>query len=111
MSKRSLGQSPSESDEESAGLSMSDVLAQPEPLRGLLTWMMREDQVEFPAIVAFLQQDETAVRPLLADWVKRGYVQQVSREDKVYYAVRLAPQRKRQSPGELWDHLDGKSEK
>lgn len=110
MSKRSLGRSPSKSDEESAGLSMSDVLAQPEPLRGLLAWMLREEQVEFSAMVAFLQQDETAARSLLDDLVKRGHVQQVSREDKVYYAVRLVSQRKRQLPGELWDQLDGKFE-
>ena len=89
---------------------MSDLLALPEPLRGLLKWMMRQGQVTFAEVTAFLNQNEDDTRVLLADLRDRGFVRATEIRSMTYYAVRLGARRGRALPSHLWQALEGKTE-
>ena len=89
---------------------MSDLLALPEPLRGLLKWMMRQGQVNFADVTAFLDQDEEHTRILLASLRDRGFVRATEICGLTHYAVRLGARRGRALPSHLWQALEGKAE-
>ncbi|MCL4393263.1 MAG: hypothetical protein M1482_00295 [Chloroflexi bacterium] len=76
------------------GLTAVEILDQPEPTRGLLSWMLREEQVDLSAIVTFLGGDESQARSLLAALEEKGYVCRVEVDGGVFYRVLLAHQHK-----------------
>jgi hypothetical protein len=51
-----------EACEKPPGLSMSDLLTLPEPLGGVLNWMLRQEVVTFAEVMAFLAQEEEQTR-------------------------------------------------
>ena len=97
--------------ERSPGLRMSDLLALPEALASVLNWMLRQDCVSLADLIAFLGQDETAVRTTLATLVDKGFVREVEMRGETTYRVRLAPKRGRSMPDDLWRALDDKCER
>ena len=97
-----------EAREKSPGLNMSDLLALPEPQSGLLSWMVRQGQVELEDVTAFLKQDAESTRALLADLVDKGYVREIEMRGVKQYRVRMAPKRGRELPANLWQALDDK---
>lgn len=99
-----------EARQKSPGLSMSDLLTLPEPLSGLLNWMMRQEQVALADVVAFLGQDEAHTRALLADLLDKGFIREIEIRGVTQYRVRLAPKRGRALPANLWEALDEKVE-
>ncbi len=62
-----------EAQEQPAGLSMTELLALPEPLGPLLSWMLRQGQVSPAEVSAHLQQDEVQARELMSALVEKGY--------------------------------------
>ena len=97
-----------EARDKSPGLSMSDLLALPEPQSSLLGWMVRKGQVELEDVSAFLKQDAASTRALLADLVEKGYVREIEMRGVKQYRVRMAPKRGRELPANLWQALDDK---
>jgi len=96
--------------EKSPGLSMSDVLALPDPLDRLCKWMLRQRQVSLDEVAAFLEQDERLAQQSIETLLDRGFVREVAMGETIYYRLRLAPTRKRQIPLDLWQALSGKVE-
>lgn len=99
-----------EARERSPGLSMSDLLTLPEPLGGLLNWMIRRGSAAFADVVAFLGQDEARARTVLADLLDRGLIRELEIRGVIQYRVRLAPKRGRALPANLWQALSDKVE-
>ena len=97
-----------EAREKSPGLSMSDLLSLPEPQSSLLSWMVRQGQVELEDVTAFLKQDAESTRALLADLVDKGYVREIEMRGVKQYRVRMAPKRGHELPANLWQALDDK---
>lgn len=97
--------------EQSPGLRMSDLLAMPEPECSLLNWMIRQRQVELSDVTAFLGQDETHTRTILADLRNEGYIREIEIRGVTTYRVRLAPKRGGALPANLWEALDDKVER
>jgi hypothetical protein len=96
--------------EKSPGMSMSDVLALPDPLDRLCTWMLRQQQVSMGDVVDFLEQDEQQARQCLDDLLDRGFIREVVIGETKRYQARLAPTRKREIPLDLWQALQDKVE-
>jgi len=97
-----------EARDKSPGLSMSDLLALPEPQSSLLSWMVRQGQVELEDVTAFLKQDVESTRALLADLVDKGYVREIEMRGVKQYRVRMAPKRGHELPANLWQALNDK---
>ena len=97
-----------EAREKSPGLSMSDLLALPEPQSSLLSWMVRKGQVGLEDVSAFLKQDAATTRALLADLLDKGYVREIEMRGVKGYRVRLAPRRGHELPANLWQALNDK---
>jgi len=91
--------------EKSPGLSISDLLTLPEPLGGLLTWMMRQGAAAFADVVAFLGGDEAHARLVLAELLDKGLIRELGIRGVTQYRVRLAPKRGRALPSNLWQAL------
>jgi len=93
---------------------MSDLLTLPEPLSGLLNWMIRQGSAALADIVAFLGEDEARARLLLADLLDKGWIRELEIHGVTQYRVRLAPKRGCAVPGKLWqassNRLDGEEE-
>ncbi len=99
-----------EGREKAAGLSMADVLALPDPLRRLMNWLIRAEEVGLHDVASRLDQTEDSARAILADLVERGFVRELTVRGEVRYRVRLSPTRPRQVPLDIWRHLDERVE-
>ena len=88
---------------EQAGVTMVDVLALPDELRTIVTWLLRQGEAGLPQLAAHVEQDEATARTLLADLIAQGFVQEVPDEGKGQprYRVRLAAKRGRRLPLDL----------
>ena len=86
-----------------AGVMMVDVLALPDELRTIVTWLVRQGEAGLPELAAHVEQDEATAGTLVADLVAQGFVQEVLDEGKGQprYRVRLAAKRGRQMPLDL----------
>lgn len=96
--------------EKSPGLSMADLLTLPEPLSGLLNWMVRQGPAAFADVVAFLGGDETHTRLVLADLLDKGFIRECEIHGLTQYRAPLAPKRGRALPSNLWQALGEKVE-
>ncbi len=99
-----------EAREKSPGLHMSDLLALPDPVSGLLNWMIRQQQVGLADVAAFIRQDEECARTVLAELQDKGFVREIEVRGVMSYRVRLAPKRGKTMPSNLWRALDDKVE-
>ena len=99
-----------EAREKLPGLRMSDLLTLPDPVSGLLNWMIRQQQVGLADVAAFLKQDEPCARIVLADLGQQGFVREIEMRGMTTYRVRLAPKRGRSVPADLWQALEDKVE-
>jgi hypothetical protein len=89
---------------------MSDLLTLPDPVSGLLNWMIRQEHVGLADVAAFLKQDEECARIVLADLGDQGFVREIEMRGTTTYRVRLAPKRGKKMPANLWQALDDKVE-
>jgi len=80
-----------------------DVLALPDELRTIVTWLLRQGEAGLPELAAHVEQDEATAGTLLADLIAQGFVQEVPEEGKGQprYRVRLAAKRGRRLPLDL----------
>ena len=93
-------------------LSMADVLELPDPLRQLVTWMMRRESSDLTGIAEHLGQDEDAARQAVTELADRGFVTEVEAGDGgEEYRARPAGRQKRRAPRDLWGALDDTAEK
>ena len=91
-----------------AGVTMSDVLTLPDPLRQLVTWMMRRGEVRLVDLVEHTAADEPAVRGMVEELMVGGFVQAADVDGEVRYQVRLNSRPARRSPArDIWKALDG----
>ena len=76
---------------------MADVLALPDELQMIVTWLIRQGEVGLPEVAALIQQDEAIANTLLADLAAQGFVQEVpgEGEGQPRYRVLLASKRTR----------------
>ncbi len=100
-----------EARQKAAGLSMADLLELPETLRVLVNWMMRQQTVGLPQVVAFLGQDEATSAQTVSALIEKGFVRELKVHGETCYRVRLAPKRGRDVPLDVWRALDDKIEK
>lgn len=96
-----------EAREKSAGLSMADVLQLPDAERELVNWIVRTGEVSWSAVVARLEQVETA-QSLLATLIAKGFIREQVIEGESHYRIHFAHRRKRTLPANLWQALTDK---
>jgi DNA-binding IclR family transcriptional regulator len=82
---------------EQTGVTMVDILALPDELRTIVTWLLRQGESGLLELAAHVEQDEATARTLVTDLVAQGFVQEVPDEGKgqLRYRVRLAAKRGR----------------
>ncbi len=103
-------QSELEGREKAAGLSMADVLALPDPLRRLMNWLIRAEEVGLADVASRLDQPEESARGIVAELVERGFVRELTVRGEARYRVRLSPTRPRRVPLDVWSALDERVE-
>jgi hypothetical protein len=81
---------PSEPRRSAFGPSMSDVLALPDDLRQLFTWMRRQGDVSRDDVVAHAGEDADVADSLLATLLARGFIQGVEGDEGIRYRPRLS---------------------
>ncbi len=91
-------------------LTMTDIFTLPEPLRTVISWIVREREVGFPDIMAHLGQDETNARALLAALIEKGLVQELNTNGALSYRVRVVTKAKRQVSADLLKALEDDKE-
>jgi glutamate dehydrogenase (NAD(P)+) len=96
----------SEAQEKTAGGSMAGIVALPDPLRQLVNWITRRNEVRFAQVVAHTGQDEAVVRTMLDMLVEQGFVRETDVAGESCYRIRLAPKRGRELPRDIWQLLD-----
>jgi hypothetical protein len=69
---------------------MTDVLALPDDLRQLFTWMRRQGEVSRDDVVAHTGQDVDSAAGLLAALVAQGFVQEVEGAEGIRYRPHLS---------------------
>lgn len=84
---------------------MADVLALPDQQCQLVTWIMRQGEVEIDAIASYLEVDAGEARTIVAELARSGFVAEVDRAGLTVVA-RIADTRKRRTPASIWDALD-----
>ena len=100
-----------DANDKAAGLSLAHVLSLPDPQRGLVNWIMREDEMDLAAVSARLGQSEEEARATLAELVAQGFLREIECRGRVTYRVRLGRKRGRDLPANLWQALDDKTER
>ncbi len=94
--------------EKSPGLSMTDIFAMPDSSCRLLSWMIRQGEVDVESVARFQEQDERTARNTLSGFVKEGYVREIALPGKTVYRVRLAPRQNRKMSSDIWKALEDK---
>ncbi len=97
-----------EAREKTPGLSMADILSRPDELRGLVNWMMRQEQVELAQVANYLGQDPEQARAMLTSLKEKGFVREIDLRGKLCYRVRLALKHKPELSSNLWHSLNEK---
>jgi hypothetical protein len=69
---------------------MADVLALPDDLRQLFTWMRRQGDVSPEDVVAHTGQDADSAASLLATLVAQGFIQEVESAEGIRYRPHLS---------------------
>jgi len=85
---------------------MADILTLPGAERQLINWMMRTGDVTLDAVARQLGGGEADAQAKLSALIDKGFVRTVESHGAPCYQVRMAPRRKRQLPGDLWQRLD-----
>ncbi len=94
--------------EVSPGLTMSDILTMPDSLSRLINWMMRQGQVDLPAVAGFMGEDERNAKSMLTNLMAKGFVREIDLHGSTLYRVRLAPKKARKMPSNLWNAIEDK---
>lgn len=94
--------------EAAAGLTMTEVLTMPAPLRRLVNWMLRQPPVSFADVLAFIAEDEAATRAMLETLTEKGIVYTINEGEALRYRVQIAPRRGRPIPLNIWESLEAK---
>lgn len=104
MAKRPFGHLQDEINvrEKNLGLDMSNILDLPDTTREVITWMLRETQVDLAQLTTHLGQDEASARALIASLLDQGYVHELDLKGQVHYRVRLKPKHTHNMPSNLW---------
>ena len=110
MSKQPAERLPTENDvpQHVTQRTMADVLALPDALRQLVTWMMRHDAVTLAEVAAHTGQETAAVHPMLDSLVAQGFVQLQDSAGTPHYRLCLVARRPRQAATNLWTTLGKK---
>jgi hypothetical protein len=85
---------------EHTGVTMADILALPDQLCTLVTWLMRQPEAGLPEVAAYTRQDEARAHAMQAELVAQRFVGEVFSEDEgqLCYRVRLGAKRERALP-------------
>lgn len=97
-----------EDQEAAGGLTMTEVLTMPAPLRRLVNWMLRQPPVAFEDVMAFIEEDAATTHAMLETLVEKGIAQSVADGDTRRYRVQIAPRRGRPIPLNIWQSLEEK---
>ena len=97
--------------EEDMGLTMSEILTMPAPLRRLVNWMLRQRKASRAEIVAFVGENEATACAMLDTLIERGIVHQTKQEGCILYYVLMAQHRGRAIPLNIWQALKEKNQK
>ena len=92
--------------EKSPGLTMSDIFALPDSSCRLLSWMIRQGQVDVETVARFLEQDEKSAGLTLSNLVKAGYVREIALPGQTAFRVRLAQKQNRKGASNLWKAIE-----
>jgi hypothetical protein len=91
---------------DTTGLRMADTLTLPDPLRRLVTWMVRQREVDLADVNAFMAQDQGAARTLLDRLVAQDVLAVVEAKGEPRYRIRLARRQGRQLPEKIWQAIE-----
>jgi hypothetical protein len=97
-----------EDQDQTTGLTMSEILTMPTPLRRLVNWMLRQQKVSFADVIAFVGEDEATGREMLVSLMEKGIVRQIEHNAQTLYYVRMAARRGRTIPLNVWKALEEK---
>ena len=102
-------QSPSGASGSSAdvpGRSMADVLALPDDLRQLFTWVRRQGEVGLGDVVAHTGRAEDVASTMLTALVEQHFMQQIDSVDGRRYRPRLSSRPSRPAFGDVLRRLE-----
>ena len=102
-------QSPSGASGGSAdapGRSMADVLALPDDLRQLFTWVRRQGEVGLDDVVAHTGRAEDVANTMLTTLVEQHFMQQVESVDGLRYRPRLSSRPSRPASRDVLRRLE-----
>jgi hypothetical protein len=88
-----------------ACLNLADVFALSDSQAELIGWMMRRGKVSLAEVAAYTGQDEGAVRAVLEELAKQGFVAEMNLEGELRYEARVATRRGRRLPQQIWQAL------
>lgn len=94
--------------EETAGLSMADILDLPNPPRELINWIIRQAEVGLAQAAAQLGQDEPSASKTLNALLDKGYLYEIEVKGERHFRVCLLSKRKQSMPSNLWKALEDK---
>lgn len=87
------------------GLSMANVLSLPDADRQLVSWILRQGEMDSTQVAAHLSQAGDEVQRLLQSLVEQGVVSQRTVQGTSRYRVCLVPRPGRQLRQDIWDAL------
>lgn len=90
---------------------MSDILTMPEEQQAVVNWLIRHYEATPADLADQIDQPLAQVQAHLDNLLEQGCVYTVDRQGSPYYRVKLAPKSGRQMPTDVWQVLDGNSER
>ena len=85
---------------------MADVLALPDDLRQLFTWVRRQGEVGLGDVVAHTGRAEDVANTMLTSLVEQHFMQQVDSVDGLRYRPRLSSRPSRPAFGDVLRRLE-----
>ena len=100
-----------EAREQQDGINPADLLTLSQPMRRLMTYIIREDEVTIEAAAQRLDEPAAPTREMLNRLVEKGFLSREKREEIWFYRTRFARKRGREMPAGIWSALEQGSSK
>lgn len=91
---------------EAGELNMTRLLILPPGLRKLLTWMMRQKNLQVATVAAYIGEEEPATQELMDRLVGRGLLEVEPGKTGALYQVPIRSSRNYRVPDQVWKAFD-----
>jgi len=95
-----------EGEWDASGLDLAEAIVLPDPMRQLVTWLMRREHATLAELAECTGQDHDTTRAMLTTLVRQGFVQVTDTDGGARYRIRLGLRHRRQLSQEIWHALD-----